>query len=140
MPFQYLPFSNNQFRIVGKGNHSINHIQKIKPRVEQVCQELGLQYATEENEGRMYINLKGGPAVPPTKHSGGGKPHHGQGGHHQQQAPPPQQDYYPGGQEGGQYQQQPGQGQQQDEIEQVVRRFLPRILRKLEEKGCCVVM
>merc|ERR1711964_290488 len=24
--------------IVGKGNHSANHVQKIKPRVEQVCQ------------------------------------------------------------------------------------------------------
>jgi len=28
--------------IVGKGNHSVNHIQKIKPRAEQVCQELRL--------------------------------------------------------------------------------------------------
>ncbi|QIW95636.1 hypothetical protein AMS68_001154 [Peltaster fructicola] len=45
--------------IVGKGNHSPGHIQKIKPRVEQVCQELGLQYRTEENEGRMYIDLGG---------------------------------------------------------------------------------
>ena len=45
--------------IVGKGNHSTDHIQKIKPRVEQICQELGLQYNTEENEGRMYINLQG---------------------------------------------------------------------------------
>lgn len=53
--------------IVGKGNHSKNHIQKIKPRVEQVCQELGLQYSTEENEGRIYVNLTGGPAqMPPS--------------------------------------------------------------------------
>lgn len=46
--------------IVGKGNHSPGHIQKIKPRVEQVCQELGLQYHTEPNEGRIYVNLSGG--------------------------------------------------------------------------------
>ncbi|KAK5114161.1 hypothetical protein LTR62_002731 [Meristemomyces frigidus] len=46
--------------IVGKGNHSPNHVQKIKPKVEQICQELGLQYNTEANEGRMYIQLKPG--------------------------------------------------------------------------------
>lgn len=50
--------------IVGKGNHSPNHIQKIKPRVEQICRELGLQEYTEHNEGRIYINLQGGPAGP----------------------------------------------------------------------------
>ena len=32
--------------IVGKGNHSQDHIQKIKPRVEQICRELGLQYVS----------------------------------------------------------------------------------------------
>ncbi|CBX98712.1 hypothetical protein LEMA_P079510.1 [Plenodomus lingam JN3] len=46
--------------IVGKGNHSTGHVQKIKPRVEQVCQELGLQYKTEANEGRIYVDLQGG--------------------------------------------------------------------------------
>ena len=46
--------------IVGKGNHSPGHIQKIKPKVEQICQELGLQYHTEHNEGRMFIDLTGG--------------------------------------------------------------------------------
>ena len=63
--------------IVGKGNHSPNHIQKIKPRVEQICQELGLQYATEANAGRMYINLQGGPAQMPDHmmaYNGGGYP------------------------------------------------------------------
>lgn len=72
--------------IVGKGNHSPNHIQKIKPRVEQVCRELGLQYHTEPNAGRMYINLQGGPAdsVPhydyqqhqQPQHENYGKPHY----------------------------------------------------------------
>ncbi|KAF2197223.1 DUF1771-domain-containing protein, partial [Delitschia confertaspora ATCC 74209] len=56
--------------IVGRGNHSRNHVQKIKPRVEQVCQELGLQYTTEENEGRIYVNLQGGSAQnPPQPHA-----------------------------------------------------------------------
>ncbi|KAL8707051.1 MAG: hypothetical protein Q9220_007836 [cf. Caloplaca sp. 1 TL-2023] len=47
--------------IVGKGNHSVNHIQKIKPRVEQICQEQGLQYATEHNAGR--INTQAVPNI-----------------------------------------------------------------------------
>ena len=50
--------------IVGKGNHSPGHIQKIKPKVEQLCQELGLQEHTEQNEGRIYIDLTGGQAPP----------------------------------------------------------------------------
>ncbi|KAF7172521.1 hypothetical protein CNMCM5623_004721 [Aspergillus felis] len=113
--------------IVGKGNHSVNHVQKIKPRVEQVCRELGLQYATEENAGRIYVNLTGGPAeMPPSTGHG-----HGQGYGHGQQ--PHQQ--YPGQQP---HHQQQG-GQQQNEIEQVVNAILPRVLRKLE-KACCTIM
>ncbi|MCJ1289561.1 hypothetical protein MMC34_001094 [Xylographa carneopallida] len=139
--------------IVGKGNHSVDHIQKIKPRVEQVCQELGLQYVTEPNAGRMYINLTGGPAVMPA-HSGGGGHHQSQG----QQYPPngqysqggypnqSQQQYPSNGQyaQGGypaQQQQQygnQGQNNQNEEIEAAVKKYLPRILRKLGE--CCVVM
>lgn len=102
-------------------------MQKIKPRVEQVCQELGLQYATEENTGRIYVNLTGGEAVMP--------PHSGhQYSSQPQQSYPGQQQHYSGGQQ--QQQQQP---QQQDEIEQVVNALLPKVMRKLE-KACCVVM
>lgn len=114
--------------IVGKGNHSANHIQKIKPRVEQVCRELGLQYATEDNAGRIYVNLTGGEAVmpPSSGHQGGssGYPGHQQGyqqGHQQQQ-----------------HGQQQGQ-QQPDELEELAKKILPKVLRKLE-KACCVVM
>ncbi|KAJ6145779.1 hypothetical protein N7470_009674 [Penicillium chermesinum] len=114
---------NHLHVIVGKGNHSVNHIQKIKPRVEQVCRELGLQYATEENAGRIYINLTGGEAVMPPHHQA---PY----GQHQQHQQPHGQ--YPG----QQHQQQP---QQQDEIEQMVNAILPRVMRKIE-KACCVVM
>ena len=119
--------------IVGKGNHSPGHIQKIKPRVEQVCKELGLQYNTEPNEGRMYINLTGGAAEPP---SGGGY----QGGHGGQQG-------YPGSpQHAGGQQQQQHHGQQQQHqhqnqnqnagLEKLARKFLPRILRKLKKLLC----
>ncbi|PYH64165.1 Smr domain-containing protein [Aspergillus vadensis CBS 113365] len=108
--------------IVGKGNHSANHIQKIKPRVEQVCQELGLQYATEENAGRIYVNLTGGPADMETAPT----PNHP---HYQQ---------YPQQQQQHSILQQQGAGNQ-DEIEQVVNAVLPKILNKLE-KACCVVM
>ncbi|XDG01080.1 hypothetical protein ABKA04_000695 [Annulohypoxylon sp. FPYF3050] len=126
--------------IVGKGNHSANHVQKIKPRVEQVCRELGLQYATEENTGRIYgtpsfphfdINLQGGEAVmppPPTHHAGNdypgsGRPTHGgqqqtQHGHH-------------GGQSQHHHQQQQ---EQPDEID----RLVSKLFRKLGD--CCIVM
>jgi len=119
-------------RIVGKGNHSSNHVQKIKPRVEKVCQELGLQYRTEPNEGVLYVNLQGGPAVIQQGQQYGGA--HGGQAH----------GAHPGQQQGhGQHQQQPHQQQQQqggnDEIEKLALKLLPRLLRKLEN-ACCVMM
>ncbi|KAB8237418.1 Smr domain-containing protein [Aspergillus alliaceus] len=112
--------------IVGKGNHSANHVQKIKPRVEQVCRELGLQYATEENAGRIYVNLTGGPAdmSEAPLHSGYGQSHSQYPGQQQQQH---------------HHQQQQQQQQQADPVEQMVNAILPRVLRKLE-KACCLVM
>lgn len=50
--------------IVGKGIHSAHHVQKIKPAVEKVCDQLGLQHRVEHNAGRIYVNLTGGPADP----------------------------------------------------------------------------
>ncbi|XXG96509.1 hypothetical protein Hte_002792 [Hypoxylon texense] len=125
--------------IVGKGNHSTDHVQKLKPRVEQVCRELGLQYATEENAGRIYVNLQGGeaimPPLPPAQHGGGygysggeSRPH---GGHQQQQQ---QQQQHHGGRPQQHHQQQQQQQEQPDEIE----RFVSKIVRKLGD--CCVVM
>jgi hypothetical protein len=127
--------------IVGKGNHSRDHVQKIKPKVEEVCRQLGLRYGTEENEGRMWIDLQGGgggaggpevgyqqPVYQQPQH--GGQQHHGQGGYQNQQP-----------QHGGGYQ-QGGQQQQQnndnEELEKLAKKFLPKIIRKLE--GCCTVM
>ena len=103
--------------------------------MEQVCRELGLQYATEENAGRIYVNLQGAPVtgMPPLPGSGPSgyyqQPHHGSQQHHGGGGYPGQQ------QHGGGH----GQGQAQDQIEAEVRRLLPRILRKIE-KNCCVVM
>jgi hypothetical protein len=99
--------------IVGKGNHSAKGVQKLKPKVEELCNELGLRYRTEENAGRIYINLQGGEP----HGSDDGQPHYGGGG-------------YP-----GQHQGQHG-GQQQDEGDS---ELVPWLLRKLE-KHCCVVM
>ena len=142
--------------IVGKGNHSRNHVQKIKPRVEQVCRELGLQYQTEENEGRIYVNLQGGAVgsmPPPPQHpqygGGGGYPGQQHGGqqHGGQQHGGQQhggQQHYGGGQQqqhGGQHQ---NQNQQQnnnnngnDEMEQLAKKGLAKLFKKL---GCCNVM
>ncbi|KAI5287813.1 hypothetical protein KEM54_005715 [Ascosphaera aggregata] len=51
--------------IVGRGTHSANHVQKIKPAVERVCDQLGLQHRVEHNAGRIYVKLTGGPADSP---------------------------------------------------------------------------
>lgn len=137
--------------IVGKGNHSPGHIQKIKPKVEEVCRELGLQYQTEHNEGRMYIDLTGAPVhtIPPPPSGYGqqwGGQHHGSGQYHggqqhggQQQHHGNQNQYHGGQQQhgGGGY---PGQQQNQnDDVEEFVKKnILPRVFKEL--KGCCIVM
>lgn len=121
--------------IVGKGNHSVGHVQKIKPRVEQVCRELGLQYATEENEGRIYVNLAGHEVngMPPLpQHSGGG--HGGGTAHHQQQH---------GRQpHGAQHPQQPAEPQTQQQQGEQENDLQKKIVSKLVSKlgDCCVVM
>lgn len=134
------------------GNHSPDHVQKIKPRVEQVCRELGLQYHTEHNEGRMYIDLQGGQVnqMPSydyqqhhqPQHNDYGKPHYetaypmgnapnysyaqAAGGHHGGYDGQPQMQY--GGQSG-----YPGQPQQPMQMQEP---------QQKESKCCglCVVM
>ena len=125
---------NHLHVIVGKGNHSPHHIQKIKPRVEQVCQELGLQYRTEENEGRIFVNLQGGEAIPPQGHGGygggGQQQHHGgQGGYPGGQ----QQPYHGGQQHGGQQhgQQHGGQQQKQDDGTKLLKMIFNKLRRLL---------
>jgi cytolysin (calcineurin-like family phosphatase) len=100
--------------IVGKGNHSVNHVQKIKPRVEQICRELGLQYNTEQNEGRMYIELKptgnGPPQMPSYNYNQ--EPQHAQYGQPHHTTAYPMSGGYPGQQQNMQY---GGQQQQQQQ-------------------------
>ncbi|KAH3667104.1 hypothetical protein WICMUC_005451 [Wickerhamomyces mucosus] len=46
--------------IVGKGNHSPDHIAKIKPAVETLCQESNLRFHIDpKNSGVLIIDLKG---------------------------------------------------------------------------------
>ncbi|KAI9664368.1 MAG: hypothetical protein M1831_002301 [Alyxoria varia] len=120
--------------IVGKGNHSAGHVQRIKPKVEALCREEGLRYRTEENEGRIFVDLRGGglsgvPDMPPVGHVGapgyGGRPagaHYGGGGGG---------GGYPGRpQQGMEYQQQQEQGgkkESQDPVTKCIR-------------SCCSVM
>ncbi|TRX90358.1 hypothetical protein FHL15_008723 [Xylaria flabelliformis] len=113
--------------IVGQGIHSIDHKQKIKPAIEELCETLGLQYATEENAGRIYVNLQGGDVThlppPPSQHDG--SQHHSQ--HHhgdQQQHHSNQQQQHHGGQTQDE--------EQYDEVE--------KFLKKLINKYCCNVM
>ncbi|KAJ8123465.1 hypothetical protein ONZ43_g601 [Nemania bipapillata] len=117
--------------IVGKGIHSANHVQKLKPAIEELCQNLGLQYATEENEGRIYVNLQGGDVneMPPAPSHHTGHQNHSQQNHsNQQQYYPGQQGQHYGGQNHGHSQ----DDEQYDEVEKLV--------TKLIKKFCCTVM
>ncbi|KAK6377595.1 hypothetical protein LTR64_000978 [Lithohypha guttulata] len=105
---------NHLHVIVGKGNHSSGHIQKIKPRVERVCRELGLQYHTEPNEGRIYVNLTGGQVdMQHFNNWQGTQGHQGYHGQGQQQHPSTYQQH-----QQPQYQQQPHRPHQQQPPQQ----------------------
>ncbi|EXJ83213.1 hypothetical protein A1O1_06832 [Capronia coronata CBS 617.96] len=126
--------------IVGKGNHSTGHVQKLKPRVEQVCQELGLQYRTEPNEGRIYVDLTGGAVDMQNANNWAGyqsqqqpQTYSGMAGHQQQQGYGHQQSYQQHPSRPHQQQQhQQGHGQgQTDQVEKLVKKFLPRLIDRL---------
>ncbi|KAF8251283.1 DUF1771-domain-containing protein [Wilcoxina mikolae CBS 423.85] len=117
--------------IVGRGNHSVDHVRKLAPAVERICRGLGLRYREEENEGRVYVWLRPGTGgegvVPPgwgqhQQHHGQQQQHHGQ---QQQQH---------GGHHGGQHQQQ----QQPDLLQEAAKAVLPKIFKKMGQ--CCVIM
>ncbi|VUC34260.1 unnamed protein product [Clonostachys rosea] len=118
--------------IVGKGNHSAGHVQKLKPKVEDMCRELGLNYRTEENEGRIFINLQGGSA---SETGGYGHQDGYQGGHQPQQQHHQQQQ----GHHQQQQQQHHQQQQQNNEDDDLVGKLLPKIFKAME-KHCCVMM
>ncbi|EHA49132.1 hypothetical protein MCOR27_000851 [Pyricularia oryzae] len=129
--------------IVGKGNHSAGGVQKIKPRVEQVCRELGLDYATEANDGRIFVDLTGAkvgapPPLPPQPGGGYGGGGHGpsHGGHQ----PHHDSGYGQAHHGGGQYQQHPPQQQQQHHQQQQQQQDDDIIGMLLKKIPCCIVM
>ncbi|EWC46601.1 hypothetical protein DRE_04088 [Drechslerella stenobrocha 248] len=89
--------------IVGKGIHSENRVQKIKPAVEKFCRDNNLVYSIGSNAGRIYIDLQadGVGEVDASQHSWahGGQQQGGYQPHQQSQYQPPHQD---GGSGGGQ--------------------------------------
>ncbi|KAK5629742.1 hypothetical protein RRF57_005457 [Xylaria bambusicola] len=120
--------------IVGKGIHSVGHVQKLKPAIEDLCRNMGLHYEAEENAGRIYVDLQGDhvpqmPPLPPkpaSQHAGYGEQPYGG---YQQNHYHDQQDYYPGQQHHG------GQNQQEEQYDEI-----ERLITKLFKKYCCTVM
>ncbi|KAF5607732.1 nuclear WD PRL1 [Fusarium subglutinans] len=113
------------YAIVGKGHHSAGGVQKLKPKVEELCQELGLRAEilslprtlvvtvvtmVVSSITSLSITSLSITSLSITSLSKHHQPQHHQPQHHQQ-------------------------GQQNDDDGQV----LPWILKKLE-KACCVVM
>lgn len=139
-------------RIVGKGIHSLNHIAKLKPEIEKLCQQHRFKYYVEENEGRILVQfgqgagqLSQGEAASFWDNRQNYGPQQGHLGSSQQQPyqqpqPPYQQTYQQPYQGQQQYQSQQNQGGQNnnDMVEQVVKKAAPFILRKLSQ--CCTIM
>ncbi|EPY50340.1 SMR and DUF1771 domain-containing protein [Schizosaccharomyces cryophilus OY26] len=105
--------------IVGKGNHSVGHVEKLKPAVIQMLEQNNFRYSTEVNEGRIYVSFPHGvvPHPPQPVHA---SPYQ----HHQQQQPQPQQPVAAQGVD----------PETEKVIEEVVTCCLPRL------KTCCVIM
>jgi hypothetical protein len=139
-------------RIVGKGIHSLNHLQKLRPAIEKLCQQQQFKYFVEENEGRILVKFGDGAghlsqgeaqsfwdklqnfAAPSQSYPGTSQP--------QQQYQQQQQGGYQHnqGQQGGYNRpNQGGQGGQgNDIVEQVVKKAAPIVFRKLRQ--CCTIM
>jgi hypothetical protein len=126
--------------IVGRRNHCHCHVQKIKPHVEEVCRLLGLDFATEASEGRIYVDLTGGkvgtaPPLPqqPNGYQGGYASGGGGGGGGYNHSP--NAGYPASGYQGGHQRQQ--QHQQQQQPQNDVEKLLLGCVCCVR---CCVVM
>jgi len=127
-------------RIVGRGIHSQNHMAKLKPEIEKLCQQHQFKYFVEENEGRILVQFGKG-----TGHISQGeaasvwdnRPTYSAA---QQQAyPGTSQQQYGGQQQEYQSEQQPYQGGgQNDMVEEVVKKAAPILFKKL--LSCCTIM
>jgi len=133
---------------VGKGIHSLNHLQKLRPAIEKSCQEHQFKYYVEENEGRILVKFGEGAG-----HLSQGEAQSfwdklqqfstptGYPGTSQQQQPyqQQQQSYQPQQQYQQQQYNQHNQGNQNNDIvEQVVKKAAPILFRKLRQ--CCTIM
>jgi hypothetical protein len=87
--------------IVGQGEHSINHVPRIKPAVEEYCDKRGLRHELEHNKGRILIHLQPGQQIEMGGYGGQQQPQYQQpqGGYpgYQQQTPQQQQQESDGG-------------------------------------------
>lgn len=124
--------------------HSLNHIAKLKPEIERLCQQHQFKYYVEENEGRILVKfgqgagqLSQGEAASFWDNRPNFVAQQGYPGPSQQQQSyqQPQQSY-----------QQPYQGQPQhqggqnnnDMVEEFIEQAAPSIFRKLSQ--CCTIM
>ena len=137
-------------RIVGKGIHSQNHLAKLRPAVEDLCRKRNFKYYVEENEGRILVKfgegsgqLSQGEAQSFWDKLQNFGSQSGYPGSSQPQYPQPasQQHHYQGQQQqyqGQQQQQYHRPNQNNDMVEEVVRKAAPVIFRKI--RSCCVIM
>jgi hypothetical protein len=125
---------------VGKGIHSLNHIAKLRPEIENLCRQHQFKYYIEENEGRIFVKFGEGAGqlshseVP--SHWGNSQNFGTSQGYPGPSQPQPYQ------QPQQSYQQQsqppPDQGGQTNDLEQVVQQAAPAIFKKLGE--CCIIL
>lgn len=136
----------NGIRIVGKGIHSANHLAKIRPEIEKLCQQHNFKYYVEENEGRIFVKFgEGSGQLSQGEASNFWNDQQNSGypgtSHSQAYQQPPQQVYQQQqyqGQQQQQYQGQQNQGSDNDMVEQAVKKAAPIIFRKL--LSCCTIM
>ena len=131
-------------RIVGKGIHSQNHLIKLKPAIEDLCQKHHFKYYVEDNDGRILIKFGEGSGQLSQGEAQNfwsnlqnyGGTQSGYPGSSQPQYPQPtyQQNQY----QGQQHQQQYQSNQNNDLVEEVVRKAAPVVVRKL--RSCCIIM
>jgi len=121
-------------RIVGKGMHSQDHIAKLKPEIERLCQQHQFKYYVEGNDGRIVVKFG----------QGAGQLSQGEAASYWDNRPnyAPSQGYpgpsKPQGQQDQQYQVFANQGKQNDMVEQLVEETAPVVMKKLG--GCCIIM
>jgi len=134
--------------IVGKGIHSQNHMAKLKPEIEKLCQQQQFKYFVEENEGRILVKFGQGsgqlsqgeaasfwnnrPTYPSTQQDYPGSSQQ----YPQQEDQQPYQQQYQVQQQGGQQGYQGGQPNNM--MEEVVKQAAPVVIRKLT--SCCIIL